>query len=515
MAMIILLSTALALAQKSNWQNLDLKTDSVFGASTEEAYTGILKNKKSTTVIVAVIDAGVDTTHEDLKTILWNNPKERLNGKDDDKNGYADDMHGWGFLGSAKGNVYFDNFELTRQVRQNTSRFNDKDTSSIKGNELSAYRNYKQQKTDLAKRIAMDLNMIRNTENFKRLLDAMIRKINKTEPAAADFLAYDAEDIQEDKVRNFVVSALKSQDLNAFRKKNIDDVLSHYSNEIDYQLNVNYDPRNIIGDDYFNSNERNYGNNDVMGSGAEHGTHVAGIIAAVRNNGVGVNGVADNVKIMVIRAVPHGDERDKDIANAIRYAADNGAKIINMSFGKPYSQDKKAVDEAVQYALSKDVLLVQAAGNENKNIDVEANFPNRRYENNRLAGAWMVVGASGLKDDESLKASFSNYGKTAVDVFAPGVRIRSTLPGNKYEEMDGTSMACPVVTGIAALIREYYPKLTAAQVKDIIMNSVVKVTHNVNLPGEQRNKSIPFADLCISGGIVNTCQALILAAAYK
>ena len=237
-----------------------------------------------------------------------------------------------------------------------------------------------------------------------------------------------------------------------------------------------------------------------------HGTHVSGIIAAVHNNGIGINGIADDVKIMA-GAVPQGDERDKDIANAIRYAADHGAKVIKMSFGKPYSQDKKAVDKAVKYALKKDVLLIQAAGNSNEDIDTMANFPNQIFLNGKQAGAWIVVGASGWQNDSALKAPFSNYGKTAVDVFAPGEQIYSSIPGNKYIYLDGTSMACPVVAGLAALIREYHPKLTALQVKEIIMQSVVKVDHPVLLD----KKEVPFTDVCITGGIVNAYRVMELA----
>ena len=514
-AIAILLSPFLALAQKTNWQNLDLKTDSVFGLSTEKAYLELLKNKKSHPVIVAVVDAGIDTGHEDLKDVLWSNPKEKPNGKDDDSNGYPDDVHGWAFLGSAKGNVHYDNLELTRQVRQGQSKFDGKDSTAFTGGDLKAFNVYQQQKAELAKKIASSRTSLGNIEYLKKMVDAMIIKIGKAEPGADDFATYDAGDIQEERVRNLVISGLKKQNFNTFREMNIDGALQHYHNEIDYQLNTAFDPRGIIGDDYFNSGQRNYGNNDVMGPDAEHGTHVAGIIAAVRNNSIGIQGVADNVRIMVIRAVPNGDERDKDIANAIRYAVDNGAKVINMSFGKGYSQDKKAVDDAMKYALAKDVLIVQAAGNENKNIDVEANFPNRKFENGELAGAWIVVGASDWKDDKTLKATFSNYGKTAVDVFAPGVKIHSTIPGNKYEDFDGTSMASPVVAGIAALIREYYPKLTASQVKEIIMRSVVKVNHTVDLLAGTENRSVPFTDLCISGGIANAYNALLLALTYN
>ena len=148
-------------------------------------------------------------------------------------------------------------------------------------------------------------------------------------------------------------------------------------NKLDYAYNPDYDSRKlIVKDNYADSNERFYGNNDVEGPDALHGTHVAGIVGAVVGNEIGSDGIARNVKLMSVRAVPDGDERDKDVANAIRYAVDNGATIINMSFGKGYSWDKKAVDEAVKYAAKHDVLLVHAAGNSGQNNDKTDNFPN-------------------------------------------------------------------------------------------------------------------------------------------
>jgi len=271
-----------------------------------------------------------------------------------------------------------------------------------------------------------------------------------------------------------------------------------------------------VGDNYNNAEEHNYGNADVTGPNADHGTHVSGIIGAVRDNTIGIKGVADHVRIMAIRVVPDGDERDKDVANGIRYAADNGAKVINMSFGKGYSWNKQAVDDAVKYALSKDVLLVHAAGNDGKDLEKETNYPTRVYaDGSGLADAWIEVGASGPDDDSTLVAPFSNYGKAKVDVFAPGVSIYSTTPGSHYANHDGTSMASPVVAGLAALIREYYPKLKAIQVKDIIMRSVVKPTHTVTVMVDGAPRQVMLSDLCVSGGVINTYQALQLAETYK
>ncbi len=489
--------------QVPNWQNMDLKKDSVFGISTQKAFSELLKQKKSKRVLVAVIDSGVDTTHEDLKTILWVNPKEIPNDKDDDKNGYIDDIGGWGFLGSDAGNVTYDNLELTRIVRRDKALYDSLDENQVASKLRDNYKVYVKRRRIYNEQYSTVKSRVNQLEIFKTVYDTISKVIGKISPDISDFEKFTARNKNEVIARKKLLSLLKDN-------PNLDSVLTsyyyepyeHFSKQLNYHLNLNYDPRSIVGDNYYIGWERNYGINDVQGPDAEHGTHVTGIIAANRNNNLGLDGIADNVKIMSIRTVPNGDERDKDVANAIRYAVDNGAKIINMSFGKGYSWDKTVVDEAVKYAMKRDVLIIHAAGNEGKNLDINDNFPNRRYtDSSGEATAWIEVGASGPKDDIILKASFSNYGKHSVDVFAPGVQIYSSIPGSKYEYNDGTSMAAPVVTGLAALIREYFPKLTAVQVKDIITKTVVK-------------RDV-LKDKCIYGGVINAYEAIKLAENYK
>lgn len=502
--------------QRPNWQNLDLKTDTAFGISTEKAYKELLKGKKSTPVIVAVLDGGVDLNHEDLKKVIWVNKKEVAgNGVDDDKNGYIDDVNGWNFLGGKDGSIEFETLELTRLVRRDMLRFANVTTATVAAKDKTDYDTFIANRTELETRLATAKSDFQGISGFKHYLDLVVKKIGKENPTLADFESFKPTTQQEEGIRTAIVENLKGMDFKTFYETQIVAGVKQTNDQIKYNLNLDYNPRSIVGDDPNNSKERFYGNSDIKGPDALHGSHVAGIIGADRSNTIGIKGVADNVLIIGVRNTPNGDERDKDVANAIRYAADNGAKVLNMSFGKGYSWDKAVVDEAVKYAVSKDVLLVQAAGNDNNDIDVEPNFPSRKYLEGGMASSYIVVGASGPKDDESLKAAFSNYGKTTVDVFAPGVRIYSTVPGNKYIDEDGTSMAAPVVTGLAALIRSYYPKLTAVQVKEIILKSVVKINHNVNTMKGADTVSIPFSDLCISGGIVNTYNALKLAATYK
>lgn len=506
-------------AQQINWQNKDLKTDTVFGISTERAYKELLKHKKPTTVLVAVIDSGIDTAHEDLKAIIWNNPKEIPgNGIDDDHNGYADDTHGWDFIGGPHGDVDQDNLEMTRLVREQKGFFDSLAKTGIPAEYQKRVDAFRKMETAYDEDLKKTRDNVEGVGRFRTILAQIVQKIGKDTPTWKDFEDYQPADDNEKRMKAILAQVSQSNpDFLAFRKNEVDGYYTHIKNSLDYELNTGFDPRPIVGDNYNNSSERYYGNNDVFGPHADHGTHVAGIIGAIRNNGIGLDGIADQVRIMSVRAVPDGDERDKDVANAIRYAADNGAKVINMSFGKSYSKDKAAVDAAVKYAMSKDVLLVHAAGNEGEDLDdpKNVNLPNRYYaDSSGMAGAWLQVGASGPKDDSTLVAGFSNYGKTTVDVFAPGVEIYSSTPGNQYASFNGTSMASPVVVGLAALIREYYPKLTAIQVKDIIMQSVVKPDHTVFLRDGDSTKKVFLSDICISGGVVNAYNALQLAAKY-
>lgn len=502
----MLLSGTHLRAQQQGWLHLDYNKDSVFGISTSKAYM-FLQGRKSTPVIVAVIDSGVDTAHADIKNVLWTNPKEKTsNKKDDDKNGYKDDIHGWGFIGSARGNVREDNTELTRLVREGQKKFN------AKSGDTTGYAAFQTRFKKYDAELTLARRGFKSAYDLQLIVDSILQRLGKKNPSISDISAYEPNSPIESNVKMMIRQGMKQHngDFTAYKKEDIDNDVMYFRKQIDYALNLEFDPRSLVGDNYTDISQRFYGVPDVTGPDARHGTHVAGIIAAQRNNGMGIDGVADNVKIMVIRAVPDGDERDKDVANAIRYAVDNGAKIINMSFGKPFSYNKKAVDDAVKYAMKKDVLIVHAAGNSGLDLDVNDNFPNKRYaDGSDTADAWLEVGASTPSAAQGLAASFSNYGKNTVDIFAPGQGIYSLVPGGKYEYLDGTSMAAPVASGVAGLIRAYFPDLTAVQVKDILMRSATRPGVKYYLKKEQ--KEVPFADLSVSGGIVNAADAVKLA----
>lgn len=546
-----------------NWFNLDPTTDNVNGVSSERTYKELLNGKKSTTVIVGVIDSGVDYNHEDLKDVMWTNPGEVAgNGVDDDKNGYVDDVHGWNFLGGKDGkNVEKETLELTRIYRDLKAKYEGKDEKSVADKkEFKYYEDIKatyEKKLNEAQGQLTQLKFV--SDMFVSLNLAIKEQLGIDTVRAGQLDKYKPADKREEQLIAYCKMILAEEKNASFDDilKQLDEATDHFESSVKYNLNTEFDPRGIIGDDYKNSSERYYGNSDCMGPGALHGTHVAGIIAANRTNGIGIKGVADNVKIMAVRAIPDGDERDKDVANAILYAVDNGAKVINMSFGKMYPYDKAAVDKAVKYAESKDVLIVHAAGNDALDIDKEQHFPCKKFAEGGEAKNWIDVGAMSYKKKDKLVAGFSNYGKKTVNVFAPGVQIYSTKNGGGYLNESGTSMACPVTAGVAAVIRSYYPNLTAKQVKKIIEKSVITdykkdlinkpggkdITHKVkkgetlqsisskyntseqeliDLNPEAKNgivvdqelavkEKVKFSDLSTTGGIVNLYKAVQLA----
>lgn len=520
---IPMLAMSQSAAPPENWQHLDKLADGFMGVSADEAYNDLLKGKKSVPVVVAVIDGGVDYMHEDLKDVMWHNPGEIPgNNIDDDGNGYVDDVYGWNFIGGKDGkNLHQDQLELTRLVAWYKTRFDGTEGASLSKKEKKDYDEYMKLKETVEKEHHKAENNYKMYSGIMESVNKVLEAVGKESPTSDDLKNFESTDpalIQASKILASMIDDGASVDE---VKEQIQGGIDYFGSQANYHYNVDLNVRSIVGDNYANSYERNYGNNDVKGPDASHGTHVAGIIGATRNNGIGMDGIADNVRIMAIRCVPDGDERDKDVANAIIYAVDNGASVINMSFGKGYAWDKEAVDKAVKYAEKHDVLLVHAAGNSNQNNDTDPNFPNDKFNKHGLfsskyAKNWIEVGALSWKDGEDAAAGFSNYGKKNVDLFAPGVAIYSTTPENTYAKFQGTSMASPVVAGVAAVLRSYYPDLTARQVKEILMSTTVrsKDMDAVKQPGGD-GKIVPFTDLCITGGVVNTFEAVKKAETVK
>ena len=487
--------------QKHTWGHLDLISDTIPGMSIEKAYTEIVKDNTGKTVIVAVIDSGIDIEHEDLDGVIWTNEKEIPgNGIDDDKNGYVDDIHGWNFLGDA----YQEQLEFVR-ILASGDKSNPDYTRAEKEyeEEYGKFINYKTQYDQLLQQL----------KGADEILSAKLKKTDYNLADIEGIVPGEDEALTTATAIGKYILGLGFDDVNA-AKKDLQDGAKSISDRLNYNLNMKFNGRKT-GDDIDDLTDIGYGNGNVMPTedSESHGTHVTGIIAAERNNGLGANGVANNVKIMSLRVVSNGDEYDKDVALGIRYAVDNGAKVINGSFGKYYSPHSDWVQDAIKYAADNDVLLVMASGNEGMNLDEDKNhYPTDNTSNGpELFNNFLSVGALAPKYGPEMVAGFSNYGKLNVDVFAPGAEIYSTVPGSeKYATMGGTSMASPAVAGLAALIRSQYPKLTAVQVKQVIMDSGLPIKIKVVVGGDATNEQ-SFGDLSKSGKMVNAYNALIMA----
>ncbi|MAB58820.1 MAG: peptidase S8 [Aequorivita sp.] len=509
--------TPLTEEQLKHWPAMDLVTDTVPGMSVDKAYSEIIKKRKGETVIVGVIDSGVDIDHEDLKNVIWINPGEIAgNGIDDDNNGFVDDIHGWNFLGNITG----ENMEYVRIIRKLKPKYEGKSEASISAADREEFALYQKAQAEYEKELR-EITM--NKAQYEQILaqlqpthEAMAKRLGKEDYTKEDLSAIQNPSAQEQQQIAMLSQMLNFADSVPEVLKDLKNGLDYFDDRIENNFNMTKDFRSVLGDNPEDIADNVYGDNNVAGpdptrENVKHGTHVAGIIAAQRNNGIGMDGVANNVKIMAVRAVPDGDEYDKDIALAIRYAVDNGAKVLNTSFGKYYSPQADWVYDAIKYAASKDVLIVNAAGNDGLDLDTVNVYPNDQIDNGtEMANSFLTVGALNYKYGSEMVANFSNYGKTNVDVFAPGVKIWATTPLNTYEFLQGTSMAAPEVAGVAAMIRSYYPSLSAAQVKQILMDSGLSINTQVVLGGESSNTE-SFSNISKSGKMVNMYNALIMA----
>ena len=504
---------ALTETQKQTWGHADIATDTIPGMSVLQAYA-FLEGKESVETIVSVNDSGVDLDHEDLKDVLWVNVKEIAgNGIDDDKNGYIDDIHGWNFLG----NIYDENLEITRIIKLKSQKFEGKTADQIDEKEKEEYDEYMKMKEVFDKKLDEASSEKEKYTFYYNMFEtahaSMIAKTGKENYEIADVDSIVTDDGLLLKQTELALNVLKGGSSIPAEMEQIQGGIDHFTSQVDGHYNLDFNPRKELGDDENSMEMKFYGNGDPRNIQQDeiHGTHVAGIILAANENGKGVNGVAKNVKLMTVRCVPNGDEYDKDVALAFRYAVDNGAKVINTSFGKGYSMHADWVHDAIKYAEKHDVLIVNAAGNDAANIDEEVSFPNDAPDlKNAISDNMITIGAIGSSYDKNMLATFSNYGKINVDVFAPGVKIYAPVPDNEYKFLSGTSMASPSTAGVAAMIRSYYPELSASQVKHILMNSGTLINFEVVKPGT-KDELVNLSDLCVSGRIVNAYNAVRMA----
>jgi len=512
-------TTALTDQELKHWNQYDLSLDTIPGMSVDRAYDVLLKGRKGTPVIVGVIDSGIDINHEDLKGRIWVNPKEiPSNNKDDDGNGYIDDINGWNFLGD----IVAENMEFTRVIRDYASEFDGKTFAQISEDKKDLYQLYVTAKQEYNKELQENKQSLSNytpmlakVKSAHAFMESKLSKANYTyKEAAAVITTTDIEKENQQVILNMYGNLSTGEFIPDFIK-NFQEYVDSLKERQATHYNLDLNARKVLNNDENDLSTNIYGNNQVGGpdpklKDAKHGTHVAGIIAANRKNNSGGKGIADDhVKIMAIRAVPDGDEYDKDIALAIRYAVDNGAKVINTSFGKYYSTHPEWVREAIKYAAKKDVLIVNAAGNDAKDLDTVNVYPNdQTLEIPEISENFITVAALSPEYGSKLVASFSNFGKSNVDVFAPGVKIYASTPLNTYEYLRGTSMAAPAVAGVAAVLRSYFPKLSAKQIKEAILKSGNTTQTSVVLGNGSTQK---FNEISKSGKMVNLFNAILWA----
>ena len=501
------------------WYHKDFSTTNVYGVNTNNAYKFLeSKGLKPRTVVVGVLDSGVEVDHPGLINNMWKNPNEiPNNGIDDDKNGYVDDIYGWNFIGGKTADVDADNLEVTRMVKKYQPIFEGTDSAKNKANQAKMpeeYAMYQKSKKLFDEKGSEAKQYYQYFSGFNNAIPSIVKTLNGKTLTKANLAAIkpaSQEDSRNLQILNSLVQEAENvgktpKEVEELLKKEVEGALKHYESQATKHYNLDFDPRaEIVGDNYDNYNEKHYGNNHYEGPDASHGTHVSGIIAGLPHGNEVQYGVAHKVaKIMTVRAVPDGDERDKDVANAIRYAVDNGARILNMSFGKAVSPGKKHVWEAMKYAEKKGVLLVKAAGNDNQNIGENEYFPTnfmKQSDEKPFVSNMIVVGAS-TNNNQNLRARFSNYNGKMVDVFAPGQEIYSTVPDAKYEYLQGTSMASPVVAGAAAVLWAYMPSLTPQQIKEALVKTVNKSTVNANV-----DSSANFDQISVAGGVIDLYKA--------
>lgn len=489
--------------------------------------------KTNEKIVVATLDSQIDLDHQDLKGQLWVNKKEiPNNGLDDDKNGYIDDVNGWSFIGKPNGDSFrYGNFEYTKFIRKYKDFFRDK-------KEVSADSSYLHSEYKRASQLHKAFTGFYT--NWLKSMDFSI----EVRPIADDTLKYffPKEDYTLEKLDS-IYQIYKINDKTYRERRNDNDrdlgALIHYVKSdlstgditlndlirsrndkdsiLNRNLNIEYNPRIYIGDNP-NVLEKGYGNNKLNKNTFQlgHNTSVSSIIASKRNNKIGTIGFHNNIKIMPLHISSSGDEYDKDIAMAIYYAVDNGAKIINMSFGKEFSLEQEWVTEAFKYAEKNDVLVIHSSGNNRFDVDKNPFYPSDYDYNNKtdLVSNFINVGSISKRTDSTMVSSFSNYGKNNVDLFAPGEEIYVAAPNNKYKYDSGTSLAAPMVSGTAALIWLYYPNLTAQEVKKIILESGVAIDKMVVKPGTQK-EMVHFSALCKTGKILNTYNAMKMAEEFS
>lgn len=543
-------------AKTADWYNLSFDRDGVYGAAVDKAYDFLKGKKIKKQPIVAVIGTGLDIEHEDLKQSIWSNSKEKDNGKDNDGNGWASDMHGWNFLGNVKGQSLE---KIPSQVDREFFRLRDKyegifftgtkyvrfDEKKNKPVEVAAPLDHKGYQyfrgLGVYSKVAGAASGYYMSKFMRYyLLHDFDQEIKKKYPdtnlvTSKEFMGLSVKDEngQLDSVKLvshvFLYSFMGAS--SAMTEKNtpvtypafktyylsIDSV--HYKS-YQKELSSITQGREFIGDDENNINQKGYGNNNLYAQNAYSGVLSAGIIAGNRNNNLGVNGIAPQAKLMGLRVYDSNSESYlKDVALAIRYAVDHKADIILLGF--PYKiyppHQSKWVDAALQYASTKNVLIVAPVQDGAENIDKVNFYPNKYLENGNVLQNFMTVAGA---DSLGRPLSQSNYGHEKLDLYAPGVNISSTYLGDTYRQSSSSLLGAASVAGVAALIKSYYPLLTATEIRKLLIENVQKmedleVEKSIVVNGNQVKDLFLLSELCHSGGLLDAYKAVVAADKIK
>lgn len=526
-----------------DWYNCSFDKDGVYGAEVNKAYDFLKGKKIKKRPVVALIGSGMDIEHEDLKQAIWVNPKEKADGKDNDKNGLVDDINGWNFLGGKDG-----------QVMEATMREGDREFLRLK----DKYADYIFDGKNYNKVIDGKLTKVADPENIEEynyyrnqvlpespmagtysgwqltyILKAYADKFDQMmkerfpgkELTEADFsICYDPKAPRDSLSEvSFMMCAMgfgvyktdKWETVYAGIKSGaqIEQAKAEYERKVG-QFGAD-GRKDIIGDNYLDINYNKYGNNVLLTADAAIGTMEAGIIVAKRENGLGGNGIMDQAEIMTLRVAANGEPYLKDIALAIRYAVDHQADIIMLPVQNTlYPEDqKKWISEALEYAESKGVFCITPAWEGAQDLAVETYYPNRWMTGKKELTNLMVVCSSDKNGNPSMN---SNYGAKEVDLYAPGMEIYSTYTGDTYQSGTGLGLAAATTVGVAALIKAYYPHLTGTQIRNILLETVTsrkdaEVEKGIIVDGKPTQDLFLFGDLCLSGGIINAYQAVVAA----
>mgnify|MGYP000162688740 FL=1 len=526
-----------------DWYNCSFDKDGVYGCEVNKAYDFLKDRKIKKRPIVALIGTGIDVEHEDIKQAIWVNPKEKADGKDNDKNGLVDDINGWNFLGGKDG-----------QVMEATMREGDREFLRLK----DKYADYIFDGKNYNKVIDGKLTKVADPENIEEY-NYYRNQVLPESPMAGTYSGWQLTDVLKayaDKFDQMMKERFPGKELTeadfsiCYDPKAPRDSLSEVSfmmcamgfgvyktdkwetvysgiksgaqieqAKAEYERKVGQfgadGRKDIIGDNYLDINDNKYGNNVLLTADAAIGTMEAGIIVAKRENGLGGNGIMDQAEIMTLRVAANGEPYLKDIALAIRYAVDHQADIIMLPVQNTlYPEDqKKWISEALEYAESKGVFCVTPAWEGAQDLAVETYYPNRWMTGKKELTNLMVVCSSDKNGNPSMN---SNYGAKEVDLYAPGMEIYSTYTGDTYQSGTGLGLAAATTVGVAALIKAYYPHLTGTQIRNILLETVTsrkdaEVEKGIVVDGKPTQDLFLFGDLCLSGGIINAYQAVVAA----